>query len=82
MLPASAAAIDAALDSLRIAPLLSGYRGGLPADRAALRAAIMAAQDYAIAQADALIELEINPMIITPDSSVAVDALIRLGDRP
>jgi acetate---CoA ligase (ADP-forming) len=82
LLPASAAAIDAALDSLRIAPLLSGYRGGLPADRAALRAAIMAAQDYAIAQADALIELEINPMIVTPDRSVAVDALIRLGDRP
>jgi succinyl-CoA synthetase beta subunit len=70
------------LDSLRIAPLLSGYRGKPPADMAALVAAIGAVQDCAIAHASALIELEINPLIATPDRAVAVDALIRLGETP
>jgi succinyl-CoA synthetase beta subunit len=82
ILPASAAEIASALDSMRIAPLLSGYRGKPPADRAALVAAILAVQDCAIAHAGALIELEINPLIATPDRAVAVDALIRLGETP
>jgi acyl-CoA synthetase (NDP forming) len=82
ILPASAAEIATALNSLRIAPLLQGYRGKPPADMAALVAAIGAVQDCAIAHAGALIELEINPLIATPDRAVAVDALIRLGETP
>ena len=82
LLPASEADIAAALDRLRIAPLLHGYRGKKPAHRAGLIAAIMAVQDCAIAHAGALIELEINPLIATPDRAIAVDALIRLGERP
>lgn len=82
LLPASEADIAAALDRLRIAPLLHGYRGKKPAHRAGLIAAIMAVQDCAIAHAGALIELEINPLIAKPDRAIAVDALIRLGERP
>lgn len=80
LLPASADEIAAALDRLRIAPLLRGYRGKPPADMAALVTAILAVQDCAIAEAGRLIELEINPLIATPDRAVAVDALIRLGE--
>lgn len=80
LLPASAAEIAAALDRLRIASLLQGYRGKPPADMAALVTAILAVQDCAIAEAGRLIELEINPLIATPDRAVAVDALIRLGE--
>ena len=82
LLPATGAEIDAALDLLRIAPLLGGYRGRPAADRAALVAAILAVQDCATAHADTLTELEVNPLIVTPDRAVAVDALIRLGEMP
>ena len=82
LLPASEADIAAALDRLRIAPLLHGYRGKKPAHRAGLIAAIMAVQDCAIAHCATLSELEINPLIATPDRAIAVDALIRLGERP
>jgi succinyl-CoA synthetase beta subunit len=82
LLPATAPEIDAALDRLRIAPLLGGYRGKPAADRAALVTAILAVQDCAMAHAETLLELEINPLIATPDRAVAVDALIRLGEMP
>ncbi|MBF9060511.1 CoA-binding protein, partial [Rhodobacterales bacterium HKCCSP123] len=82
LLPATAPEIDAALDRLRIAPLLGGYRGKPPADRAALVSAILAVQDCAIAHAATLVELEVNPLIATPDRAVAVDALIQLGEMP
>lgn len=80
LLPATGDEIAAALDRLRIAPPLHGYRGKPPADMAALVAAISAVQDCSIAHAGALIELEINPLIATPDRAVAVDALVRLGE--
>ena len=82
LLPATAQDIADALDRLRIAPLLAGYRGKPPAHHAALVAAILAVQDCAIAHMGGLVELEINPLIATPDRAVAVDALIRLGERP
>ncbi|MDA0185975.1 MAG: acetate--CoA ligase family protein [Proteobacteria bacterium] len=82
LLPATAQDIADALDRLRIAPLLAGYRGKPPAHNAALVAAILAVQDCAIAHMGGLVELEINPLIATPDRVVAVDALIRLGERP
>lgn len=82
LLPVCADDIDAALDRLRIAPLLRGYRGKPAADRAALIAAILAVQDCAMAHAATLLELEINPLIATTDRAVAVDALIQLGEMP
>ncbi|NKX45682.1 acetate--CoA ligase family protein [Roseicyclus persicicus] len=80
--PATASEIEAALAGLRCGPLLSGYRGRPSADMPALVAAILSVQDCAVAHAGALMELEINPLIATPDRAVAVDALIRLGDTP
>ncbi len=80
LMPASGPQIAAALDRLRIAPLLSGYRGQPAADHRALVATILAVQDCAMAHADTLLELEVNPIIATPDRAVAVDALIRLGE--
>jgi succinyl-CoA synthetase beta subunit len=82
LLPARRSDVARALDGLRIAPLLRGYRGAPPACRTALLDAIMALQDCAIAHAATLLELEINPLIVTPDRAVAADALIRLGETP
>jgi hypothetical protein len=82
LLPATAAEIQGALDRLRLGPLLNGYRGRPAADSKALVSTILAVQDCAMAHADALVELEINPLIATPDRAVAVDALVRLGEMP
>lgn len=80
LIPADDAAIDTALDSLRIAPLLAGFRGAPPADRKAIRTAIHALQDYTIANAECLTEIEVNPLICTPDNAIAADALLRRTD--
>lgn len=77
LVPAAEAEIGAALDSLRVARLLAGYRGRPAADRKAVLAAIAAIQAYAVAQADRLEEVEVNPLICTPSRAVAADALIR-----
>ena len=78
--PVGEAEIHAALDRLRIAPLLLGYRGAPPANRKAIVSAVMAVQDYLIANVAEVVELEVNPLICTPTRAVAADALIRLGD--
>lgn len=80
ILPAPRDAIRDALLSLRIAPLLNGYRGAPPADMDALLDAIEAIAAYAESQAPRLLELDVNPLIASPSGAVAVDALIRLED--
>ncbi len=77
LVPASDAQINEALDKLRIAPLLSGYRGKPPADRKAILEAIQAVQSYVMDHADSLEELEINPLLCTASEALTVDALIR-----
>jgi len=81
LLPTTDTAIERALLSLRLASLLQGFRGRPKADMAALVAAIRAIADYACAHADDLLELDVNPLLVTAQGTVAVDALIRLrGD--
>ena len=82
LLPVTAAQVDAALDSLRIATVLGGYRGKPAADRAAILRAVLAVQDYVIAHARQLEDVEINPLICTATRAVAADALIRIGENP
>ena len=78
LVPASDAEIRAALADLRVAPLLSGYRGKPAADLEAIVSAVLAVQRFVAAQADRLEELDINPLMATAEGAVAVDALIRL----
>ncbi|NAZ36553.1 CoA-binding protein [Rubellimicrobium sp. CFH 75288] len=80
VLPAGRDAIDGALRSLRLAPLLDGYRGAPPANREALLDAVEAVARYAEAEAAHLLELDVNPLIASPSGAVAVDALIRLEE--
>ncbi len=77
LVPASPGQIGAALGRLRCHPRLTGYRGGPGADMGAILRAVEAVQAYVVANADALGEVEINPLICTPTRAVAVDALIR-----
>jgi acyl-CoA synthetase (NDP forming) len=77
LVPSRPDQIETALMRLKCAPLLTGYRGKPAADLAAIVAAVQSVQDYVIANADTVSEVEINPLICTPNKAVAVDALIR-----
>ena len=77
LIPARRAAIEAALRVLPLARLLDGYRGAPAGSWTTLLDMVMALQDYVLAEAEGLAEVELNPVIVTPERSVAVDALIR-----
>ncbi|UVJ45766.1 acetate--CoA ligase family protein [Pseudomonas sp. LS1212] len=81
LLPTTDGAIHAALLGLRSAPLLQGFRGRQAADLDALVAAIRAVADYACENAGQLLELDVNPLLVGAQGTVAVDALIRLGKQ-
>jgi len=90
LFPFSADDVRAALGRLRMWPLLAGYRGGEPGDVEAVVAAVMALSRFVEAQADRLIELDINPLFVQPRAEPGtdatsggvsvVDALIRMTD--
>jgi len=77
--PIDHAEARSAIEELRAAELLHGYRGREPADVDALAAAVVAVgdlvTDYPIA------ELDVNPLLATTDGIIALDALVVLEDR-
>ncbi|MNF45638.1 hypothetical protein D3C84_267800 [compost metagenome] len=79
LLPTTDGAIRAALLGLRSAPLLQGFRGRQAADLDGLVAAIRAVTDYACENAAQLLELDVNPLLVGAQGTVAVDALIRIA---
>ena len=80
MLPVNQDAVIQALDRLKTASLLQGYRGNPGADYPSITRAVMALQAYVLKHAHEVEEIEINPLIVTPDRAIAADALIRQGD--
>ena len=83
LIPARRDEIADALASLRSVPLLTGFRGRPAADIEAAVEAIMAIQDYALQNADKLVELDVNPLLVAAagQGAVAADALIVLEDQ-
>ena len=77
LVPARSDDIERALNKLKIAPLLHGFRGKPPVNFKAILDAIHAIQAYVLANAAYVEEVEINPLICTAQTAVAVDALIR-----
>lgn len=82
LLPAGRAEVAAAIRSLKIAKLLDGHRGRPPGDIDAAVDAVLAVQDFALARADRLAELDVNPLIVTPRGAMAADVLLRLVEDP
>lgn len=80
LLPASRAEIEAALARLTLSGILTGYRGRAGCDMPALVDAIAAVALFAMAHADRLEELDVNPLLALPKGAVAVDALIRMRE--
>ncbi len=80
LLPVQRHEVQAALESLRVWPLLRGFRGKPAGHVAALVDAVMVVADYAQSHADRLLELDVNPVLVMPYGVLAVDALIRCID--
>lgn len=56
--------------------LLTGYRGSPAVDIAAVERIIVAISELAFDHADAIAEIDVNPIICSPERAIAVDALI------
>ena len=80
LLPAEPRDFANALSTLKVMKLLSGYRGRAQADLDELVQTLMKIGAMALALADTLIDMDINPLWVTEHGSIAVDALIRLGN--
>jgi len=63
------------LENLKIYPLLKGYRGSTPKNIDKL-IEIMIRMSYLAADYPEIAELDINPLLVTPDDAVALDARI------
>ncbi|WP_405233500.1 acetate--CoA ligase family protein [Lentisalinibacter salinarum] len=78
LLPVTRDEIVAAIGRLKVAALIAGYRGGTPGDLDAVIDAADKLAAYAVANADRIHELDVNPLIVTPTGAVAADGLIRM----
>lgn len=79
ILPATDDEIARKIAGLRVGRLMAGYRGRPSANMGKIVEAIQAIAAYAAAERHRLVELDVNPLIITPSEAVAADALIRLA---
>lgn len=84
LLPTHQTQIQAALRSLKIAPLFESYRGQPAWDFEAVVDAVLAVQRFALDYQNRLVELDINPLIISTkdygggNHAIVADALIIL----
>jgi acyl-CoA synthetase (NDP forming) len=69
---------EAMITETRAATLLGGFRGGPPADVAALARCLEAIADFAWAEREAIAEIDVNPIMVRArgEGCVVVDALI------
>jgi acyl-CoA synthetase (NDP forming) len=74
--PVTRPAALAAIQRLRLAPVLAGARGQPPADQDAIATAIESLSRLARDHGDAIEALDINPLICGPNGALAVDALL------
>jgi len=80
LLPTTERAIEDALQTLKIAPLLAGYRGASAVNMPAIVKNVMALQSYVLDNQSRIAEVEINPLMCGPIHAIAADALIKIGN--
>jgi acetate---CoA ligase (ADP-forming) len=74
LLPVDRQQVRSALLGLRVARLLTGFRGAPPGDVDAAVDAVLTIARYAIERG--VRELDVNPLLVFPDGVLAVDAVI------
>ncbi len=82
LLPLEASQINTMIDGLKLNQLLSGYRGRLAADRAALEKTAFALAQFYLDHRTRIAEIEINPLMIGPAGHGAVAVDVRVLWRP
>jgi len=75
--PVDHAEARSAIEELRAARLLAGFRGHPAADRDALADVVVAVGDLLVEQ-EAIAEVDVNPVLASADGAVALDALVVL----
>ncbi len=76
VLPVSEEMIVNALKSLKIWPIFQGYRGYKKINLNPIIDTVMNIQNFIVNNHEKIIEIEINPFILTENDGIAVDALI------
>lgn len=76
LLPVTPDEVTTALRGLKSFALLDGFRGRPAAQLDPVIDAIMAIADFAGANQDTLVELDVNPLMVRENGAVAVDVLI------
>lgn len=79
LLPSDEARFYDAIQSLKIYPVLEGYRGKAGGDMNALVKTCLALQDFVINANGNIREIEINPLMLGTDFAIAADALLSGG---
>ncbi len=74
--PLNAPRARALVDRVRSSALLRGWRGAAPADEGALVDAICRLSEFALAHANELESIDINPLVIREKGAVCLDAVI------
>ena len=72
LLPARDDEFETMINSLKIHPLLNGYRGSEAGDVPALLATLQSVSDFVMKRRESLVELEINPLLVSPEVRVCV----------
>jgi acyl-CoA synthetase (NDP forming) len=67
------------LDQVRGIALLRGFRGRPAGDEAGLREIVLRVSELVTSCPD-IVEIDLNPVIVTPHHATVVDARIRVGD--
>jgi acetyl-CoA synthetase len=80
LLPTTREEVERAIRGLKISLVLDGFRGAAPADVDAGVDVVMEVAQLVERNASAIMEMEINPLLLLPEGqgAVAVDALIRV----
>jgi len=76
LLPVAAHEVGAMIDGLKLAKLLSGFRGQPAADRAALTRTALGLAQFFLDHRTRIKDIEINPLMVRPSGAVAVDVRV------
>ena len=79
LLPVTENQVKQGLSELKCYPLFNGYRGKPKCDIDDLVKNILSIADFAQSRSHDLLEMDVNPLMVTSAGSVAVDALIRVS---
>jgi len=78
LMPVEPSDVENAIKTLKISPLLNGYRGKPACNKDAIVKQVMAVQQFVESHRPTLLEIEINPLLCTASSAIAADALLTL----